>query len=226
MNGKPSSEQPSMNWDLLFGSEDRSTATPQPASTPAPNLENLYPEMFNACQRGDLAAMQALYAQGVPLTITHPYNQATLIHVAIVPGISNPASYGWESVCHPKIIEWLLTEMSKSPQYLTQIFAVQYAVTSTGKKSDFPAYNEKTMCDGYGGYTIKTLADYLYSYLAGPKVLGEARSQTCSRNYASNLSYAQKTANMYSEAKNIIDKFYAQMQALQTSAPTPAPTPY
>ena len=89
----------------------------------------------------DLAEMQRLHAQAVPLTITHPYNHATLVHVAIYPGL-RPSGNGFDTGSHPAIVEWLLSEISRSNADLVTIFEAKITAPSPGQTAaNFSQYH-------------------------------------------------------------------------------------
>lgn len=211
-----------VNWDVFFGTDSDST-TPNPASgstpAPAPNLQEV--SMFNACQRGDLAEMQRLHAQeGVPLTTIHPYNHATLVHVAIYPGL-RPSGNGWDTVSHSTIVEWLLSEISCNNASLVTIFEAKITDPAPGQTTaNFPQYHPTTMSQYAGciNQDIKTLSDRMFAVVAGsPNGLAEARGQTSSPVYSTNLGYAQATYNKFLATKQSIDTYHAQYLAAKTA---------
>lgn len=168
---------------------------------------SLIVQMFNACQSGNLATVKALHQQGVPLSVKHPYNNVSLVHVACWPQI-NPSGNGWHNISHTELVGWLLEEMSKHPEDLLAIFNEQVKAGNAADKAKYASYHASTLnYDSYSGKSLKELSDGVCSYWYRQYV--EISGQRANPFQGRDLAYGTQTYQSFNATKQIIDKYFA-----------------
>lgn len=168
----------------------------------------LMPRMFTACHEGKLEEVKALYRQGVPLNIKHPYHNGTLVHQAVWTARTYGRSH-WYST-HAHILEWLLPELQRNGQ-LSEVMNTRITCDLSQRKKWEATYGATMLLDDsrFSGKNPLELMEWGYNRAYMRDQIPEIRGWRASPEYGTIMAHLAVIEAELAKAINLIRQYSA-----------------